>query len=308
MKKNERRLFLQTASALTIGAVAIPQWACNNSSQKNSEATQEGNPPFPSTEPSLDQFGIQLYTLRDEIPKDPKGILKQLASFGFKQIEGYEGDQGIFWDMSHTDFKKYLDDLGMRMISSHCDIYENFEQKVEQAAEIGMEYLICPHVGPQKSVEGWKKITDKFNECGKICKEGGIRFAYHNHAYSFKAFSGMIPHDFLMENTDPELVDHEMDIYWVVTGGADPIHYLEKYPNRFTLCHIKDRRKNATPEDTDASCDLGTGSIDYARILKVAEDQGMRYFLLEQERYDNSTPIKSAQVGAEYLKKLIFVS
>ena len=257
--------------------------------------------------PSLEKFGIQLYTLRDDIPKDPKGILKQLASFGYQQIEGFEGAQGMFWDMPHTDFKKYLDDLGLEMISSHCNIYENFETKAAQAAEIGMSYLICPHVGPQKSVEDWKKVTEKFNECGKICKDNGIRFAYHNHAYSFKAFSGMIPHDFLMENTDPELVDHEMDIYWVVTGGADPVEYLTKYPNRFRLCHVKDRLRDAAPDERSASCDLGTGSIDYPKILKIAAENGMKYYILEQERYDNSTPIKSAQAGAEYLKKLVFV-
>lgn len=116
----------------------------------------------------------------------------------------------------------------------------------------------------------------------------------------------MIPHDFLMENTDPDLVDHEMDIYWVVTGGADPIDYFNRYPNRFRLCHVKDRMKTATPGDGDASCDLGTGAIDYPKILKVAAEKGMQYYFLEQERYDNSTPLKSAQKGAEYLKTLQF--
>jgi sugar phosphate isomerase/epimerase len=109
-----------------------------------------------------------------------------------------------------------------------------------------------------------------------------------------------------MENTDPELVDHQMDIYWVVTGGADPIDFLTRYPNRFRLCHVKDRIKDAPADEMDASCDLGTGSIDYPHILKVAEERGMQYYILEQERYDNSTPLKSAQAGAEYLKQLKF--
>ena len=239
------------------------------------------------------------------MPKDPKGILKELSEFGYQQIEGYEGDQGMFWNMGHKDFKMYLDDLGMVMVSSHCDIKENFEEKAAQAAEIGMSYLICPFIGPQKSMDAWKGVTDLFNDCGRICKEHGIRFAYHNHEYSFKAFSGMIPHDYIMQNTDPDLVDHEMDIYWVVTGGADPIDFLTRYPNRFRLCHVKDRIEGST--ERDASCDLGTGFIDYPHILKVAEEMGMQYYILEQERYDNSTPLKSAQVGAEYLKKLVFV-
>ena len=109
-----------------------------------------------------------------------------------------------------------------------------------------------------------------------------------------------------MENTDPELVDYELDIYWIITAQADPIAYFEKYPNRFRLCHVKDRLKNAEPDEFDASCDLGTGSIDYSHILKVAADNGMEYYILEQERYDNSTPLESAKVGAEYLRKLTF--
>lgn len=291
---NKRRTFLQTAGILTAGALLAPQWAC-------STAKMVG-----AGKGSLDKFGIQLYTLRDVIPADPKGTLAKVASFGYNQIEGYEGDQGMFWGMKNTEFKSYLDGIGLNMVSSHVNINENFEEKAAQAAEIGMKYLICPYVGPQKSMDEWKKVTDKFNTCGDICKKNGIRFAYHNHAYTFKSFSGMIPHDFVMENTNPDTVDHEMDIYWVVTGGADPIEYLKKYPNRFRLCHVKDRSKTAAADEHSASVNLGTGKIDFPKILNVAKQNGMEYFILEQEKYENSTPLKSAQVGADYLKKLQF--
>ncbi|MEM6965363.1 MAG: sugar phosphate isomerase/epimerase, partial [Bacteroidota bacterium] len=223
------------------------------------------------------------------------------------QVEGYEGKQGMFWGMGNKDFKKYLDDINLTMVSCHCNIYEDLETKAAQAAEIGVEYLVCPYVGPQKSMDDWKKVTDKFNETGAICKKNGIKFAYHNHAYTFRAFSGMMPHDFLMENTDPDLVDYEMDIYWVVTGGVDPINYLTKYANRFRLCHVKDRMKTASADEKEASCNLGTGMIDFPKILKIASDNGMKYFIMEQERYDNSTPMESAEVGADYLKRLVFV-
>lgn len=302
--KNQRRSFIRNASFLAAGTLLSPYLSCS------SQETTSTNTSLPTTpaevKGSLDQFGIQLYTLRDDMPKDPKGVLKQLASFGYQQIEGYEGEQGMFWNMKNTEFKKYLDDLGLNMVSSHVDIRKDFEIKAAQAAEIGMKYLVCPYVGPQTSMDEWKKVTDRFNACGEICKKNGIRFAYHNHAYTFKAFSGMIPHDFVMDNTDPEIVDHEMDIYWVVTGGADPVEYLTKYSNRFRLCHVKDRIKDALPEEEKASCDVGTGSIDFAKILKVAKENGMQYFIVEQERYDNSTPLKSAEVGADYLKKLVF--
>ena len=302
--QNKRRTFLQTAGIMTAGSFILPQWACNNAPKEMSENTDTTE--TPTAEPSIKKFGIQLYTLRDVISDDPKGILKQLAYFGYHQIESYEKDGTMFWGMTNTDFKKYLDDIGLELVSSHCDINKDFEKKAAQAAEIGMKYLLCPSLSPQPNMEFWKKATDQFNACGEICKKNGIRFAYHNHAYSFKAFSGMIPHDFLMDNTDPELVDFQMDIYWVVTGGADPIDYLKKYPNRFRLCHVKDRLKTAPADDHSASCDLGTGMIDFPNVLKAAADNGMQYYIVEQERYDNSTPMQSARTDAEYLKQLVF--
>ncbi len=304
--KNTRRTFIRMAGVASVGSLMLPQIACKSDGaaaiKKGADVTKAA---VDMAKPSLDAFGIQLYTLRDVIPSDPQGTLKKVADMGFKQIEGYDGEQGMFWDMGHKNFKTYLDDLGLDMVSSHCNIRENFEEKAGQAAEIGMKYLICPYIGPQKSMDDWKKVTDRFNECGAICKKEGIRFAYHNHAYSFEAFSGQIPHDFIMDNTDPDTVDHEMDIYWVVTGGADPIEYLKKYPNRFRLCHVKDRMKNAGDERA-ATCTLGTGIIDFPSILKVAQENGMQYYIMEQERYDDTTPMGCAQAGADYLKKIVF--
>jgi TAT (twin-arginine translocation) pathway signal sequence./Xylose isomerase-like TIM barrel. len=262
-----------------------------------------GQSAFSSTNARIKQFGLQLYSLRDDLPKDPKGILKQVASFGYKQIESYEGNQGMFWGMSNKEFKAYMDSLGMTIISSHCNIHKDFDKKAAEAAEIGMKYLICPSIGSQKSIDDWKKVADKFNDCGEICKRNGIRFAYHNHGYTFKELDGQMPQDILMQNTDAALVDYEMDIYWVVTGGSDPVLWLNKYPNRFTLCHVKDRKKNAGNEG-DASVDLGTGSIDFSKLLKLAKSKGMKYYIVEQEAYENSTPLKSVAVDAEYMKKL----
>ena len=247
-------------------------------------------------------FGLQLYTLRDDFPKDPKGILKQVADFGYKQVEGYEGPKGIFWGMSNTELKSYLDSLGITMISTHCDINKDFEKKAAEAAAIGMKYLICPYLGAQKTLDDFKKKADQFNKCGEICKKEGIRFAYHNHDYSFKTQEGQLPQDVMMMNTDASIVDFEMDIYWVVTAGHDPIASFKKYPNRFRLCHVKDRMKNAT--EGFASCNVGEGSIDFVKILKVAKKQGMQYYIVEQERYDGTTPLKAAEVDAAYMKKI----
>ena len=171
-----------------------------------------------------------------------------------------------------------------------------------------MKYLISPWEGPQDSIDKFKMLAEKFNEKGAICKENGLRFAYHNHGYSFIEQEGQIPQDVMMDNSDPALVDFEMDIYWVVTGGADPIAYLKKYPNRWRLCHVKDRKKGVGLDVHDASCDLGTGQIDFPEILKVAKENGMEYYIVEQELYENSTPIESAKVDAAYLKAFEFAS
>lgn len=251
-------------------------------------------------------FGLQLYTLRDIIDNDPKAVLKDVASFGYKQIESYEGKDGMFWGMTNKEFKAYMDELGMSIISSHCDINKDFERKAAEAAEIGMKYLLSPWIGPQKSLDDYKRFADTFNEKGKICKANGIRFAYHNHDYSFKQQDGQYPQDIMMKNTDPALVDFEMDMYWVVTAGADVVEWLEKYPNRFKLCHVKDREKGADPNNQDASCDLGKGSIDYGKILQVAKKKGVYYYIVEQEKYTGSTPVKSAKACADYMNKLAF--
>ena len=302
-----RRNFLRSAGFLASG-VALAGVACNsggNQETKTSSVDSSSIVPTAAAGVALSSFGLQLYTLRDDLPKDPKGILKQVAGFGYKEIEGFEGEKGMFWGMSQTDFKKYMDELGLVMVSSHCDINKDFEKKAAQAGEIGMKYLISPWIGPQKKADDYKRFAAEFNKKGEICKKNGLRFAYHNHGYSFIEIEGQMPQDILMQQTDSSLVDFEMDIYWVVTAGADPEAWLKKYPNRFTLCHIKDRTKGADPKEEDASCDLGTGSIDFPKVLNIASANGMKHYILEQERYDNSTPLKSAEAGAAYLKKLL---
>ncbi len=302
-----RRDFVRTAGAVSAGALILPQIGCGGSKSGSEAATEAAATPTEAMgAPTLDKFGIQLYSVRDVIGDDPKGIMKQLASYGYNQFEGYEGDQGMFWGMSHTEFKTYMNEIGVDFISSHCNMDENYEQKCAQAAEIGMKYLIAPWIGPQKTMDDWKKVADKFNAWGQTAKDAGIRFAYHNHGYTFEELEGQIPQDYLMDNTDPALVDFQMDIFWVVTPGADPIAYFEKYPGRWTLCHVKDREKDAPAGEGDASCIVGQGSIDYAKILAAAKASGMKYYIVEQEKYANSTPMDSAKADAEYVSKLVF--
>ncbi len=246
----------------------------------------------------LPAYGLQLWTVKEDLTANPKEVLKKVASFGYKQIESFEGKNGMFWGLKNTEFKKYLDDLGTKIISSHCNNTVDFERKAAEAAEIGMKYLICPYKGPQKSIDDFKKFADEFNASGEICRKNGIRFAYHNHDYSFKPIDGQVPQEVMMNGTDKNLVDFEMDIYWVIAAGEDPKAWFKKHPGRFKLCHVKDLAKTATGHE---SVQIGKGTIDFASILKAGTADGLKYYIVEQEAFTGTNPLESAEADAKYM-------
>jgi sugar phosphate isomerase/epimerase len=292
----QRRDFLRLSATIGAGVVLGPLTGGLSGCSPVSKAKSKIN----------NEFGLQLYSLRDDLPKDPKGVLTQVAQFGYKQLEGFEGPQGMFWGMSNTDFKKFMDDLGMKFVASHCDINKDFERKAEQAAAIGMKYLIAPYFGPQKSIDDFKRYADTLNQRGQICKQHGLRFAYHNHDYSFKSVDGQVPQVVMLESTNKDLVDFEMDIYWVVNAGENPEAWMQKYPGRFRLCHVKDRQKGVGPTSKNVSVVLGTGSINFPAILKTAAQNGMEYYIVEQEAYEGTTPLQAAKEDAAYMKQFSF--
>jgi sugar phosphate isomerase/epimerase len=306
--KYNRRLFLRNsglfASGIALAGIGCASPSGNNDGENSDTAKASDTTSTAVAEQALGQFGLQLYTLRDDLPKDPKGILKQIADMGYKQIEGYEGPKGLWWGMTNKEFKSYLDELGLVMISSHCDFKKDFEKKAAEASEVGLKYLIAPWLGPQKKLDDFKKAAELFNKNGDICKKNGFKFAYHNHGYSFEKLEGEYPQDVMMQASNPETVDFEMDIYWVAVPEEDPEAWLKKYPGRWKLVHVKDRDKSAPKGEGDWSVDLGTGKLDYKKILKTAKDSGVEYFIVEQEKYAGSTPLKSAKVDADYMKNL----
>jgi sugar phosphate isomerase/epimerase len=283
---NTRRDFLKT-TGLATAALSLP-FAGKNSLFANM-----------ATPKKLNAFGIQLWTVRDAMAADPKGTLKKLAEYGYNHVESFEGGKGMFWGMKNTEFKSYLKDLGMTIHSSHCQNTVEFERKAAEAAEIGMKYLICAYKGPQKSMDNFKAFNDEFNKCGEIAKKNGIRFAYHNHDYSFKPINGELPQDVMMKGTDASLVDFEMDIYWVVAAKEDPQVWFKKYPNRFRLCHIKDQTKTATGIE---SCVIGKGGIDFKSVLATGKKQGLQHFIVEQEAFTGTNPMDAAAADAAYMK------
>jgi sugar phosphate isomerase/epimerase len=291
-----RRQFLQKAGILSAGALL----------SKNSLFAAPGKE-------KIKRLGIELWSVKDEMAKDAKGTLQQLASFGYKQVESFQhGQLGMFWGMPPKEFKAYLDSIGLKAFGSHCGDWNKpeFEKDVADAAEAGMQYLICPMLDKkpmaldQTSMDEFKAIADKFNTAGDICKKHGLRFAYHTHGYPYLKLDGKMPIEYLIANTNADTVDFEMDIYWVVTAGADPISLLQKNAGRFRLCHIKDRMKTAASSEENASCIVGEGSIDFAKILPIAKSTGVKYFTVEQERFDGTTPILAAQADAKYVLTL----
>lgn len=248
-------------------------------------------------------FGIQLYTLRDVITDDPKGVLKSLAAFGYGQIESYEGPSGMFWGMSNTDFRSYLDGIGLDMVASHFNMDEDIARKADEAAAIGVKHLICPWIGPQATLDAYKGFAARFNEAGEVCRKAGLRFAYHNHAYTFEAIDGVYPQDVLVVETDPALVDFELDVYWVAYAGQDPAAWIRKHSGRYTHSHLKDL--GASADGGRESVTLGTGSLDFAAIIAAGSENGMTTFLVEQEQYTGTTPMDSARENAVYMKEML---
>ena len=245
-------------------------------------------------------FGLQLYTLRDVIADDPEATIRKVADFGYTQIETYDGPMGMWWGMENTGYKSLLDELGVAAVSGHANVFEEFERKANEAAEIGLTYIVCPWIGPQETMDDFRRIADQFNDMGEIASDLGLRFAYHNHAYSFEELEDELPQDVMMRMTDPDLVEYQMDIYWVVAAGHDPAEWMERYPGRFTSCHVKDLAEGDEPESTV----LGTGSIDFRQLLPESKEYGMETFIVEQEVYTGTTPIEAVRQNAEFMQNL----
>lgn len=254
----------------------------------------------------IDPFGVQLFSVRSLLPDDPKGVMTKLAEMGYKQFESFQGPKGFLWGMEPKEIKSFLDGLGVKMVSTHFDFKgaaadsEKLKKYIELAQGAGLKYMICPWIGPQKTWDEWKTVADNFNKVGEQVTKAGLKFGYHNHDYSFKPLDGKLPQDYLLANTDPKNVMFELDLCWIDVTGVSTADHLKKYGKRYELCHVKDYTKeNGKPVQND----LGKGSVDFKKTLRLALDSGIKYFLVEQEEYPES-PLVSLANDAQYMKKL----
>lgn len=247
---------------------------------------------------SIKKFGCQLYSVRDLMPKNAKSTMEALAKMGYQQFESYSSNP--FWGMTPVEINSFLKDIGVKMISTHLGLADFTVDLVEKAALAGLQYIICPAIGPQADLSAWKYKADEFNLKGEICKKHGIKFGYHNHSYSFAFVNGLKGQKVLIENTDPELVCFELDMCWSEAAGENTIEHLKQYGKRYELCHVKQlKQKEPRPKQSD----LSDGIIDYSKLLGAAKKHGMKYFFVEQEEYpiDSLTSMRS---DAEFMKNL----
>ena len=284
-----RRHFLRAAGSVAAAGLILPSISCSNSTNSEGSSAAEGQP--------LSDFGVQLYSVRDLIEADPKGVMTQLAKLGFTKFESYAGKQGFLWGMTPAEYSSFMGEIGVNTMSTHCDTTKDLQKSIDEAAAAGLSYLLQPWIGPQETIDDWKRRAEEFNERGELCAKAGLKFGYHNHDYSFKTQEGQVPQEILLENTDPNRVIFELDLCWIEAAGMDTVAHLTKYAGRYQLVHVKDLVRKPEPHSTD----LGTGEIDFTKILAAASASGVSQFIFEQEHYPESV-MKSMGLGAEYLK------
>ena len=265
-------------------------------------------------------IGIQLYSVRDDIKRDFSGFaetIKAVGEAGYTTIEAANYGDGKFYGLTPEEFKAAIEAAGMKVLSSHTskalnstdpaaidwdEIWAWWDQCITAHKDAGMEYIVVPAMSVPETLEGLKVYCDYYNQIGEKCKAQGLKFGYHNHAFEFEkrydleVEEGARPrrimmYDYMLENTNPELVLFQMDVYWVVRGGQSPVDYFNKYPGRFELLHIKDNRE------------LGqSGMVGFDAIFKNTENTGVKHIIVEVERYsEGSTPIQSIKTSLDYL-------
>jgi sugar phosphate isomerase/epimerase len=285
-----RRDFIQLSSLGFLGL-----YSCGLPNLKNSNRT----------------LGIQLYTIRDAISEDPEKSLERLAHLGFTQLEIY-GYNGSFFGKTKKEFQAILKNTGQQVISSHHTtgmlhaekgtLLSNWEQSVEDLHDIGAKYMVCSYLFPEeRTSENYRKLPDLLNRSGETAKQAGIQLAYHNHDFEFEKFDDRQNiYGFILENSSPELVKMELDLYWISKAGFDPLVYFEKYPKRFPLWHVKDMKAGSKD-----FAEIGKGTIDFKRIFEAREKAGLDYWFLEQDSSDKDI-FESIAISKKYISENSF--
>ncbi len=290
---SSRRSFIKSGSLLTAGAFIKP----------------------PFFDKKKDYIGLQLYTVREPMQKDPAGTLARVAQIGYTSVEGatYTGSEK-FYGMEPAAFAALLKQNGLIIPSSHYRLGEektngeavkgtilhDWDKTVDDASAVGIQYMVCAYLAEDErgGIDHYKKVAEELNKAGERCKKANIQLCYHNHDFEFKSQGSTLPYDILLNNTDKNLVKMEMDLYWVTKAGKDPAELISQHPGRFPLWHVKDMDK--TPEK--AFTEVGNGTIDFKKIFTHASKAGMKYFFVEQDKTPGD-PFVSITKSITYIKK-----
>ncbi|MEV4884414.1 sugar phosphate isomerase/epimerase [Chitinophaga ginsengisegetis] len=266
-------------------------------------------------------LGIQLYSIRDDMKKDPSGTLKQLAGMGYKNVEHAGYSKRKFYGYSAKEFKKLLDDLGLLMPSGHTvmgkqhwdaaknDFTDEWKYTVEDAAIVGQHYVISPWLDEslRKNYDDFKAYMDVFNKSGALCKKSGMKFGYHNHDFEFsQQLNGQKIFDLILQNTDPSLVAQQLDIGNMYHAGGIALDIIKQYPGRFELMHVKDEIKTDKGEmgGKYESTVLGKGIIPVKEVIDLGKKSGgTRHFIIEQESYQGQAPLDAVRDDLAVMKK-----
>ena len=283
--------------ALVFGVMTMVGYNQNN-------ATSEGN----SAKVKKNVY-IQLYSVRDDIKADFKSTIQKVSEIGYKGIEAAGYGDGKFYGLTPEEFKKEIEATGMEVLSSHTgrpladnisetnwdEVWKWWDTAIAAHKAAGMKYIAVAWIPTPKTLADLKAYCDYFNQIGEKCNAAGIRFGYHNHSFEFSEIEGQTMYDYMIANTDPEKVFFEMDVYWTMRGAKSPVEYFKKYPGRFEILHIKDEKE------------LGqSGMVGFDAIFRNAETAGMKYMVVEVERYDY-TPLESVKMSYDYLIDSPFV-
>ncbi len=255
-------------------------------------------------------IGLQLYTVRDHLDKDLTGTLKKVADIGYREVE-----LGSFnyYGKKPADLQRILNDVGLKAISTHFtedQLKSNLEKHIAGAKECGITYVGLASLDEKdrKSLDAIKRDAEWFNKVGEAVARAGCQFDYHGHNFDYAAVEGAIVYDELISKTDPKVVNFELDCFWCVRAGKDPVDYFRRFPGRFPQLHIKDLKPGYPPTTKEdfrrgAFTEVGRGVIDWKKIFKAAPEGGMKHFYVEQDECDRDS-LESASISYAYLSNL----
>lgn len=287
-----RKLYLIT---LLFGAALLLS-SCTQSKGTNESTTDKSD---------VDKnIYIQLYSVRDAIGADFSGTIDKVAEAGYAGVEAASYNDGQFYGMSPEEFKSAIEAVGMQVLSSHTtrpletsieetnwdDVWAWWDTAIDAHKRAGMKYIVAPWMPTPTTLSDLKQYCDYYNQIGEKCNAAGLSFGYHNHNFEYKEIEGELMYDYMLENTDADKVFFQMDVYWTQQGGFSPVHYFDKYPNRFKLLHIKDEKELGGDDSV----------MDFDTLFQNLDNSGVEHIIVEVEKY-NFDPLESIKMSIDYL-------